>query len=115
MFGLQQGTEPVNERSNSDVRATFLDTSKVEQVPASIRYRIDDVTRGRTTEILDWTAVAVPATTNTIAITAEQNRILNGANKRELRQVTVEATSGGQPFRSALQYEIVNILGTDNA
>jgi len=112
-MGLQQGTQPVNERSVSFISATFLNSSKVEQAPTSARYRIDDITRGNR-QILDWTAIAAPSVTETITITAEQNRILSTGNCRELRQVTVEATVSGEPFRAAFEYEIINLLGTDN-
>lgn len=110
---LQQGTDTVNERSSSQATVTFLDTSRAALTPASARYRIDDITCGKR-EILDWTAISSPSSTETITITAEQNRILGDANKRELRQVTIEATSAGQPFREVLQYEIINLKGTDN-
>lgn len=113
-MGLQQGTQPVNERSVSEVTATFLDSSKVEQAPTSARYRIDDITRGSRRQILDWTTIAAPSVTETITITAEQNRILSTGNCRELRQVTVEATVSGEPFREAFEYEIINLLGTDD-
>lgn len=112
-MGLQQGTQPVNERSVSEISATFLNTSKVEAAPTSARYRIDDITRGKR-QILDWTAIASPGVTETITITAAQNRILSTGVDRERRQVTVEATVSGEPFREAFEYEIINLLGTDN-
>ena len=110
---LQVGTDAVNERSSSQITATFLNASKVATAPTSARYRIDDLTN-REREILDWTTIATPTATETVTITAEQNRIVSEQNVRELRQITVEATSGGQPFREAYQYEIVNLIGTDN-
>ena len=114
-MGLQQGTKPVNERSASSISATFLDTAKAEQSPSSARYRIDDITRGTKRQILDWTAIAAPSATETISITAEQNRILSTGADKERRQVTVEATSvSGEIFRSAFEYEVINLLGTDN-
>ena len=113
-MGLQQGTESVNERSVSFISATFLDSSKVEQAPTSARYRIDDITRGSKRQILDWTTIAAPGVTETITITAAQNRIISTGNCRERRQVTVEATVSGEPFRDAFEYEIINLLGTDN-
>ena len=110
---LQQGTKTVNERSSSQITAVFLDPSLVENAPDSARYRIDDITNGRR-EILDWTAIAAPSATETITITAVQNRILGDGNHRELRQVTVEATESSEPFREVHQYEIKNLFGTDN-
>ena len=112
-MGLQQGTQPVNERSVSFISATFLDSSKAEQAPTSARYRIDDITRGKR-QILDWTTITTPSVTETITITAVQNRILSTGIDRERRQVTVEATVSGEPFRDTFEYEIINLLGTDN-
>lgn len=111
---LQVGTDAINERSQSQITATFLNASKVEAAPTSARYRIDDITDGRKQQVLDWTTIATPSATETITITAVQNRILNGGRKRELRQVQVEATSSGEPFRETHQYEIINLLGIDN-
>ncbi len=111
-MGLQQGTKPVNERSVSTISVTFLNNSKVETIPTSARYRIDDITRGKR-QILDWTAIATPAVTETITITAEQNRILSTGTDKERRQVTVEATSNSQVFRNTFEYEVINLLGTD--
>ena len=110
---LAQGTKTVNERSSSQITATFLNASKVATAPASARYRIDDITCGKR-EILDWTAIGSPGTSETVTITAVQNRILSEGSKRELRQVTVEATSSSEPFREAYQYEVINLAGTDN-
>jgi len=111
---LQIGTDSINERSNSQVTATFLNASKVATAPTSARYRIDDITDGRKTEILDWTTITTPTATETISVTAAQNRILSNSNMRELRQVQAEGTTSGEPFRNIYQYEIVNLLGIDN-
>ena len=55
-----------------------------------------------------------PAASETITITAAQNRILGEGNSRETRQVMVEATTGGEPFREVFQYQIINLHGIDN-
>jgi len=114
-MGLQQGTRFIKERNASRITATFLNTSRQIAVPASARYRIDDITGGKlcSRQVLDWTAIIAPAATETVTITAEQNRILSGSNRKERRQVTVEATgSDGEPFRQDYVYEIENLAGT---
>jgi hypothetical protein len=109
---LLKGTRPVNERSVSYLTATFLDKNNVPAIPASARYRIDDIT-GKETEILDWTALELSAVFHEVTVTAEQNRILNTRHKREHRQVTVEATgSDGEPFAEVFEYEVINRAGT---
>lgn len=111
---LQQGTKRVNERSASKITAVFLNESDVPTAPSSARYRIDDITSNRNSprEVLDWTAIASPSTSETITITGTQNRILSDANEVEKRIVTVEGTgSDGEAFRQGFIYEINNLPG----
>lgn len=111
-MALQKGTNAVQERSVRYLTATFLDKHNAPAVPASSRYRIDDITSGET-EVLAWTALPSGDTSEEITLTAEQNRILKNRNTRERRQVTVEATgSDGEPFADVFEYEILNRAGT---
>lgn len=110
-------TEPVlpyrvnqyNEGSACFLETTHLNKAKVATAPTTMKYRIDDRTNNR--EVLDWTAVSTPATTNTITITDTQNALHNRQNQTELRQVTVKTTdAGGNDGLEDFFYEIVRIF-----
>ena len=66
---MSQSTIPsikrvINEGDAVLLLLTHRNESDVLEAPASLSYRIDDLTNNR--EILDWTAFASPQTKNTI-------------------------------------------------
>ena len=100
----------IPEGSESFVYARPVDASGAAITPISMRYRIDCLTT--CTVILDWTAVSSPTSSNTITVTATQNRIICQDNRRERRQMVVETTSGSGGVRNdPVDWEVKNLHG----
>ena len=98
--------ENVNEGTAKDLELTHLDKTGALQAPATLKYRIDDLTNGR--EILDWTIVPTPASKNTIQITAAQNQLQTRNNKVEQRQVAVKTiASTGEETQQNFIYDLI--------
>jgi len=103
----------VNEGKTITLELTHLDKNKALIVPISLRYRIDDVTNNLT--VLDYTAVATPGSTNTIVITAVQNKKSRQNQKRERRQVTTEAIdSTGAIDPQEFYYDLIQIFSRED-
>jgi len=101
--------EDVNEGSAKDLVLTHLDKDKVLSAPTTLKYRIDDLTNGR--EILDWTNVPTPGTTNTITITDTQNALFTRSKDKERRQVaTKTVSSSGQTNQENFIYDLIRIF-----
>ncbi len=99
----------VNEGKSITLELTHLDKDKALVTPTTLQYRIDDLTNNR--EVLDWTAVSSPGSTNTIVITATQNAKLHRNQKRERRQITTEATdSSGAKDPEEFYYDLIQIF-----
>lgn len=88
---LVKALESVKERSTAWLTVAFFDENGDAVSPASITYRVDDVSSGAS--LRDTTSVA-PAATIEIKLNAEDNRILNQANAVEMRAVTLRAAFG---------------------
>lgn len=98
-----------NEGTTTFLETTHLNKDKVLAAPTTLQYRIDDITNNR--EVLDYTNVSTPGTTNTIEITAAQNALNGRAQGRELRQVTVKATdSAGSIVQDVFYYTLIRIF-----
>lgn len=92
---------------------THLDEDKVNAAPASLNYRIDDLTNHR--EVLDWTSVSTPGATNTITITKAQNAFNDRSQDREMRQVTVNAVdSAGNEGYDIFIYTLARIFDSSD-
>ena len=130
------GPQSYNEASAVSYQVTFYD-SGVETIPTTIRYRIDDDKSGD--EILGWTSVTTTGTTLTesdamlipgagmayisevegfsgatitIDIPGTLNVMIDEANRRERKTLTVEADAGGAfAFSASAHYDIINRLG----
>ena len=128
------GPVSYNEATSVSFQVTFYD-SGVATIPTTIRYRIDDDKSGE--QILTWTSIAtVVATTSdailipgagmaylteadnsagatyTIDIPGTLNVMVDEANRRERRTITVEADNGGAfAFSASAHYDIINRLG----
>lgn len=102
----------LNESGELLLDLTHLNASKVLEAPTTLSYRIDDLTNSR--QVLDWTSVATPGSTNTITVTKAQNAFNSRAVDRELRQITVNAVdSAGNESNDIFIYTLIRIF--DNA
>ena len=99
------GPRITNERSALTVTARFR-ASGADVTPTNVYYRLDAEDG---CQIADWTS-ATPDTEVDIAITAEQNRILNCLRPSEAKVLTVMADRGlaGQ-FAQTWRYEVRNL------
>ena len=104
---------PTNEGGTVLVTVTFLDKDRVNIVPTTVTYRIDDLTNDR--EVLAETTVTTPALENTITITPAQNALNGRSQPRELRQVTVKAVdSAGAVSKQQFYYTLIRIFTSDD-
>ena len=104
--------EDVNEGSARDLDLTHLNKSRVLTAPTTLKYRIDDLTNNR--EVLDWTTVPGPASTNTLSITGTQNALFRRGTKRQKMQVTVKTVSAsGEIDQTPFFYDLIRLF--DNA
>lgn len=98
----------VNGGSSCRLEIRCLDDDDALFVPATLRYRIDNLSVVQ--QVLDWTAVASPATIQTLLIPAALNALLREWDDFETQQVTVEMTSeDGQTQQDVFVYQLVNI------
>jgi hypothetical protein len=102
--------DEVNERSTMILTVAFFDDDGVAVAPTTASYQIDNRNSG--TSILVSTPITTPGTTEEIEITSAQNRILNAANKEEIRVVTVDFTYGSSR-RGTVEYfyKVKNLFG----
>ncbi len=107
---VQPFRNPVfNEGGTVLVPVTYLDEDQVNITPATVTYRIDDLTNHR--EVLDVTSVSTPGLTNTITVTPAQNALFGRSQPRELRQVTVKAVdSSGAIAKQVFHYTLIRIF-----
>jgi hypothetical protein len=101
------GLRQVNERSALTVTARFRDRAAVADVtPTNVYWRLDDENG---CQLADWTSVT-PASQVSIAVPAEQNRILNCTKPVEQRTLTVMADRGlATQFTVAYYYSVRNL------
>lgn len=77
--------------------------------PSTLKYRVDDLTNNR--QVLDWTVVSTPSTTNTLTITSTQNALYNRSKPKEVRQVTVYALdSSGNESNDVFHYTLIRVF-----
>jgi len=79
------------EGSSFAVTAYFRNSSNAATAPTTSRYRIDCLTTGK--EITDWTSLT-PAVSNSISITATENKIQDHHRTTETKQIIVESDTG---------------------
>lgn len=98
-----------NEGTTVFLETTHLNKDKVLSAPTTLQYRIDDITNNR--QVLDFTTVTTPGSTNTIEITAAQNALNGRGDQKELRQITVKATdSAGSIAQDVFFYTLIRIF-----
>ena len=101
--------ERFNEGSACFLDLTHLDKNDALLAPTTLKYRIDDVSNNR--EVLGWTAVSTPSSTNSITITDTQNALFSRSRDKELRQVTVKTTDAqDNDNQEDFFYEVVRIF-----
>ena len=99
----------ITENSSLTLTASFYDVASALSAPTTARYRIDDESSGR--EVLGWTSLTV-STQVVIAVTADQNTLLNRTNKVEQRIITVQADHGlSSAWSDDYIYEISRLDG----
>lgn len=101
--------EDVNEGSAKDLVLTHLDASRAPAAPTTLKWRLDDLTNSR--EIVDWTNVSTPGTTNTIPLTGAQNALFTRSKEKERRQVGVKTvSSSGEENQENFIYDLIRIF-----
>jgi len=101
--------DTVNEKSTSVVTLSFTDEDGNAVTPTAGSYRIDDVATG--TQIKGDTPFTPVGSTHDLVIGDTENAILNAANERELRCVTVSVTYGsGKKCTAEYRYYVINLL-----
>lgn len=103
----------INEGSAIDLDLTHLNKSRVLTAPTTLRYRIDDLTNHR--EVLDWTVVPTPGSTNTLSITGAQNTLFARRVKRQKMQVSVKTVSPTSEIdQTPFFYDLIRIFDRED-
>lgn len=106
---LPYRSKDINEGSAIDLDLTHLDKAKSLQVPTTLKYRVDDFTHNR--QVLDWTIVSAPGSTNTLTITGAQNALFQRGSKEQKMQATVKTvSSSGDILQEDFYYNIIRIF-----
>lgn len=101
--------QTVPEKTTAYLTVSFLDKNGAPDIPASVAYRIDCITTNA--QILGDTALP-PAAAIEITLTPAQNAILNQANPRESKRVTVKATyAASDALNDEYVYVVKNLAG----
>ena len=97
----------VNELTTNYVTLEFLNRLDVLEAPLTARYRIDCLTEG--VNVLGWTTIPSPSSSEVVAITSNLNAIIDAANNSfETKQITVEAYYGVNDFvYDEIEYDVV--------
>jgi hypothetical protein len=97
----------VNERTTSYLTVSFLDKAGVAVAPSTIVYSVYCMTNEQ--EIRSDTSIAAGASIE-IVLGASDNAIVNPANGRERRRVTVKAGYGaGDELNDQFEYYVQNL------
>jgi hypothetical protein len=81
----------VPEQSASTITVVFRDSAGALVVPTTVKYRIDCVT---TSAAIKAETVVTPASTVTIQVLADENKIQAQANEYETKEITVISDDG---------------------
>lgn len=100
--------DTVNEKTDSILNIGFKDENGNLVVPAAASYRIDDVASGE--EIKGATNITPLSSSVDVAITANENRILDEALSYEERVVTLSYSYGdGKEANEEYLYRVKNL------
>lgn len=81
---------PVMAGASSTAEFVWLNADKIPEAPASLRYRVDNLSDYRS--LVPWTAVDDPQAETTITIPPGVNAMTHQWTDRQWMQVTAEAT-----------------------
>ena len=103
----------VNEQSPLFVTVVFTDKDGDPLVPASVDWRVDDITNDA--QVTDWASIS-PLATVEITIPGTSNIIDDDTNVREVQVITVRVDDGlaGEAHQK-LNYKVMNLAGTSGA
>lgn len=104
---------PVNSGSSCQVDYSSRNVANVLEAPASMRYRIDNLTDS--VVVLEWTAITEPdplEAEGSVIIPASLNGMTRQFRDRQLNQVTIEATYSdpNDVQRSFAYYELCAVV-----
>jgi hypothetical protein len=104
----------IYERSARNFTATFLDGNQDLAAPTTARWKLYNVTAQL--EVIPWTAIASPGTSETVTIGASYNKIRTGA-KKEFMELTFQSDYGDEDLQqtSVLRYAIKNVAGVNDS
>ena len=104
----------VYERSARTFTASFLDGTNELVAPASVRWKLWNKTAKQ--EVVAWTQIASPSTSESITITGTQNRILSGRD-REVMELIVQSDYNDADLiqTRVLRYVLRNVEGIDDS
>lgn len=101
--------DEVNEKTTYILTINFYDEDNLPVVPATAKYRIDDVTTGTVIKG-SATVGAVMASSMDVEIPADLNGLVSDDHPYETRRVTVKFTYGsGKQGTDDYQYKIRNL------
>ncbi len=97
----------VNEQTTPEIDFVCYDADGVEATPATLSYRIDNITSG--TEILTDTSITA-VSSGTLELTVSDTTLVSQDSDTELFLVTMTATySGSKQHIETYQYEVRNL------
>ena len=104
----------IYERSARTFTATFLDSGEAPTAPSNARWKLYNVTAA--TEVVAWTAISTPASSETITVNASYNKIRTGA-KREIMELMLQSDYDNESLQQTqvLRYAIRNVPGIDDS
>jgi hypothetical protein len=104
----------VNERSSCTFLARFRNTTGALSAPGTARYRVWNVTSGRV--LLDWTAIATPAATETIIVPASLNVTQTG-QRLEIIELAVQSDydDDDEQQTQAIRYRLRNLPSVEDS
>ena len=101
--------QQVNEQSALFLRFSFFDEADSPIEPATIEWRVDDITNG--VEVVDWTSIVTPNEVVVVSVSGQTNLIADQSHTFELRRVTVRIDDGLATESSQEKYYRLKNLG----
>jgi hypothetical protein len=104
----------IYERSARTFTATFLDGDQAPTAPATARWKLYNLTAG--VEVVPWTVISTPTSSESITIQGSQNKIRSGA-KREIVELMFQSDYDDEDLiqTQVLRYLIKNVAGIDDS
>lgn len=103
----------INERSARTFSVSFLDSGGALTAPSTARWKLWNVTTQE--EVIPWTVISTPGTSESIVVNASYNRIRKGAT-REVMELVVQSDYGNETLQQTktLRYAIRNVIGIND-